>query len=95
MTITLEDVNKAAELANLQINEEEAGYYLKNLQQILELANQMKTVDTKSVQAAAHCFDIQQRLRPDVVNEPNARDRLQKLTPYTQSGLYCVPPVIE
>lgn len=95
MTITINDVNKAAELASLKISEEEAKNYLKNLQQILELAKQMNAVDTESIPAAAHCFDIKQRLRSDEVTEPNARDHLQQLSQYVQSALYCVPPVIE
>lgn len=95
MTITLDDVNKAAGLGYLKINSEEADHYLKNLQQILELANQMEVVDTESIPATAHCFDVKQRLRSDEVTEANARDDLQKLTQYIQSALYCVPPVIE
>lgn len=95
MTITLDDVNKVAGLASLKIDGEETKHYLENLQGILKLANQMETVDTKSIQAVAHCFEIKQRLRPDKVTETNARDRMQQLTDSVQSGLYCVPPVIE
>lgn len=95
MTITLDDVNKVAGLASLKIDEKEAIHYLENLQDILKLANQMTTVDTESIPAVAHCFDVIQRLRPDKVTEANHRDRLQQLTEHVQSGLYCVPPVIE
>ncbi|MDQ8040158.1 MAG: Asp-tRNA(Asn)/Glu-tRNA(Gln) amidotransferase subunit GatC [Rickettsiella sp.] len=95
MTITLDDVNKVAELASLKIDKEEAKHYLENLQSILKLANQMETVDTESIQAIAHCFDIKKRLRPDKVTETNSRDYMQQLTESVQSGLYCVPPVIE
>ena len=95
MTITLDDVNKVAGLASLKIDEKEAAHYLENLQGILKLANQMATVDTESIPAVAHCFDVIQRLRPDKVTETNARERLQQLTTHVQAGLYCVPPVIE
>lgn len=95
MTITLDDVNKVAKLASLKINDEEAAHYLENLQGILKLANQMDAVETESIQAIAHCFDVPQCLRSDEVTETNQRDRLQQLTEQVQSGLYCVPPVIE
>lgn len=95
MTITLNDVNKVAKLACLRITEEEAMHYLENLQGILKLAKQMETVNTEAIQPVAHCFDIKQRLRPDKVTERNQREQLQQLTQYVESGLYCVPPVIE
>ncbi len=95
MTIILDDVNKVAALASLKINPKEANHYLKNLQEILKLANQMDTVDTDAIPAVAHCFDVIQRLRPDRVTETNTRERLQQLTTHVQAGLYCVPPVIE
>lgn len=95
MMITLDDVKKVAKLASLKITEDEAAHHLQNLQGILKLANQMETVATESIQAVAHCFDLQQYLRSDEVTEINQRDRLQQLTKQIQSGLYCVPPVIE
>lgn len=95
MTITLDDVNKVARLASLKIDEKEAIHYLENLQDILKLANQMATVNTESIPAIAHCFDVIQRLRPDKVTETDHHNHLQQLTEHIQSGLYCVPPVIE
>ncbi|MES2998357.1 MAG: Asp-tRNA(Asn)/Glu-tRNA(Gln) amidotransferase subunit GatC [Pseudomonadota bacterium] len=95
MTISLDDVNKVARLASIRITEKEADHYLKNLQGILKLAKQMEAVDTESIQPVAHCFEVIQRLRADKVTETNQRDSLQQLTHYVQSGLYCVPPVIE
>jgi len=95
MTISLNDVKKVAKLASLRITEQEAHRYVENLQGILELAKQLKTVDIESIQPITHCIDLPQHLRVDQVTESNQRDRLQQLTEYVQSGLYCVPLVIE
>ena len=95
MTITLSDVKKAAELAKLRIDEKEEVEYLRDFRVIFKLAQQMEEVDTKSIQPVAHCFDIAQRLRTDVVTEINQRESLQQLTKQTTAGFYCVPPVIE
>lgn len=95
MTITLNDVNKVAALASLKITDREANHYLENLKGILQLASQMETVDTNTIPAVAHCFDLPQRLRADKVTEVNLRKRLQQLTEQVQSGFYIVPPVIE
>lgn len=38
---------------------------------------------------------MQQRLRDDVVTEPNRREDYQRPAPATEAGLYLVPKVIE
>jgi aspartyl-tRNA(Asn)/glutamyl-tRNA(Gln) amidotransferase subunit C len=43
----------------------------------------------------AHPLDAAQRLRPDVVTEPNERDEFQKNAPAVDDGFYLVPKVIE
>lgn len=95
MTISRDDVHKVAQLARLRIEESELTSYQKNLQEILDLAEQMKTVNTESIEPVAHCFDITQRLRQDCVTQTNQRETLQALTSHVESGLYSVPPVIE
>lgn len=95
MVITLEDVNKNADLARLQINLEDATQYRKSLQDIFKLTTQMDTVDTRSVQPVAHPFGITQRLRDDKITEIVDRKDFQQLTEHTEAGLYCVPLVLE
>ena len=73
----------------------EAQELTKRISSILELIDQMQSVDTKNVAPLAHPFEAIQRLRPDVVTETDQRDYLQKLAPATQDGLYLVPKVIE
>ncbi len=95
MVITLEDVNKIADLARIQIDPKEATRYLTSLQDIFKLASQMDEVDTVSVQPVAHPFGITQRLRPDKITEIVHRKDFQQLTDSTEAGLYCVPLVLE
>lgn len=95
MTISLEEVNKIADLARVQINHEEATRYLESLQSIFKLASQMDKVDTHSVQPVAHPFGITQRLRDDKITEIVHRKDFQQLTDHTEAGLYCVPIVLE
>lgn len=95
MAISLEEVNKIADLARVQINHEEASRYLKSLQDIFKLASQMDQVDTHSIQPVAHPFGITQRLRDDKITEIVHRKDFQQLTDHTEAGLYCVPIVLE
>ena len=62
---------------------------------ILNLIDQMQSVNTDDVSPLAHAFDAVQRLREDKVTETDQRDELQKIAPETEEGLFLVPKVIE
>jgi len=55
----------------------------------------MQSVDTEVVEPLAHPLDLVQRLRADAITEGNQRDKLQKLAPASEDGLYLVPKVLE
>ncbi|MDH5371017.1 MAG: Asp-tRNA(Asn)/Glu-tRNA(Gln) amidotransferase subunit GatC [Gammaproteobacteria bacterium] len=88
-------VEKIAHLARIAIVEDDIPGYAKSLSSILELVEQMDTVDTDNVSPMAHPHDAYQRLREDVVTEVNQRDHFQEIAPEVENHLYLVPQVIE
>ena len=95
MSLGPDDVKNIAHLARLNINEDDIESTAKNLSSILDLVDQMNSVDTTDVVPMAHPMDLSQRLRADEVLEKNQREHFQKIAPATESGLYLVPRVIE
>lgn len=95
MSLARADVLKIAHLARLAVEEESIPKYLKELSNILELVDQMESVDTNAIEPMAHPLAETQRLRPDVVTETNQRDLFLSLAPTAEAGLYLVPKVIE
>lgn len=95
MALDKAEVEKIAHLARLHISEADTEEVTTRITDILTLIDQMKTVDTESVEPLAHPLDMVQRLRADVVTEINTREQLQALAPESQDGLYLVPKVIE
>lgn len=95
MSLGPEEVKKIAFLARLAVSEADIAGYAKDLSNILHLVEQMNSVDTRDVAPMAHPQDAAQRLRPDVVTEPDRRDAFQRVAPQTEAGLYLVPKVIE
>lgn len=95
MSLGPDDVKNIAHLARLNINESDIDNYASSLSSILDLVEQMNSVDTTDVTPMAHPLDVAQRLREDEVLETNQRDRFQKVAPLTENGLYLVPKVIE
>lgn len=95
MALERSDVEKIAHLARLHIDATEAQEVASRISSILDLIDQMQSVETRDVAPLAHPFDAVQRLRPDIVTEKNEREYLQKIAPAVQDGLYLVPKVIE
>ncbi|MDR1995427.1 Asp-tRNA(Asn)/Glu-tRNA(Gln) amidotransferase subunit GatC [Azonexus sp.] len=95
MSLTLEQVQRIALLARIEISEAEAQTTRGHLNGIFELIEQMQAVDTRGVEPMAHAQDLSQRLRADVVSEPDRRVAYQAVAPETEAGLYLVPKVIE
>lgn len=95
MSLDTDDIKAIARLARLRIDEADVPLYATNLSNILDLVEQMNSVDTAAVVPMSHPLDVEQRLREDKVTETNQRDAFQSIAPATQDGLYLVPKVIE
>ena len=95
MALEQDQVRDIAELARLQIDENQIGEYQKNLTNILDLVDQLSTADTSGVEPMAHPLDAVQRLRADAVTESDQRAHFQTIAPATDNGHYLVPRVIE
>jgi aspartyl-tRNA(Asn)/glutamyl-tRNA(Gln) amidotransferase subunit C len=95
MTIERADIEKLAELARIQITEDQITTTATSLGSVLDLVDQLQAADTAGVTPMAHPLDAVQRLRADEVTELNQREAFQAIAPATENGLYLVPKVIE
>jgi aspartyl-tRNA(Asn)/glutamyl-tRNA(Gln) amidotransferase subunit C len=99
MSLTLSDVKRIANLAQLDMIDAHAEIALTELNGIFALAEQMQAVDTSGVEPLAQPLSailaLPLRLREDVVSEEDRRADYQAPAPKAQDGLYLVPKVIE
>jgi len=95
MSLSAEDVKRIAKLARIRVSQDEVVAYQSQLNGIFGLIEQMQAVDTVGVAPMSHAQDLFQRLRADVVTEPDRRAAFQAVAPQTENGLYLVPKVIE
>lgn len=95
MTLSLDDVKRVANLARIEISEDEAQQTLTQLSGIFGLIEQMQAVDTSRIEPMSHAQDMIQRLREDVVTEPDQHVLFQSIAPQVEAELYLVPKVIE
>ncbi len=95
MTLTVNDVKRIADLAYIEINEDEAQATLSQLSGIFNLIETMQAVDTAAVEPMSHAQSVVQRLRDDEITETDQRESCQAIAPQVEAGLYLVPQVIE
>ncbi|HNL22032.1 MAG TPA: Asp-tRNA(Asn)/Glu-tRNA(Gln) amidotransferase subunit GatC, partial [Rhodocyclaceae bacterium] len=73
MSLSLEQVQRIAHLARIEVSAAEAEATLSRLNGIFQLIEAMQAVDTRGVEPMAHAQDLSQRLREDAVSEPDRR----------------------
>lgn len=95
MSLTLEQVQRIAHLARIEISDSEALSTQSHLNGIFQLIEQMQAVDTRGIEPMAHAQELSQRLREDAVTETDRRPAFQAVAPEAEAGLYLVPKVIE
>ena len=95
MALTLDDVNRIAQLARIEVAPDEAGEVLSRMTGIFRLIEEMQAVDTTGVEPMSHAQDVTLRLRDDRVTEHDQHQLFQSIAPQVEHGLYLVPSVIE
>ncbi|HWQ39005.1 MAG TPA: Asp-tRNA(Asn)/Glu-tRNA(Gln) amidotransferase subunit GatC [Burkholderiales bacterium] len=95
MSLSLDDIGRIAHLARIDITAAEAERIREQLNGILRLIEQMQAVETAGVEPMSHPLGGSQRLREDVVTEPDDRDANMRNAPAQENGLFLVPRVIE
>lgn len=93
--IDVDTIKKLSELARLKIEGDELDYYLKSLNNILNLGKKLEAIDTTGIEPMFHSLDMEDPTREDIVTETNQRELMQSIAPKTLAGLYLVPKVIE
>ena len=95
MTLSVNDVKRIAELAYIEINDQEAIETLGQLSGIFNLIESMQVVDTETVEPMSHAQNVFQRLREDEITETDQHQLYQSIAPQVEADLYLVPQVIE
>lgn len=95
MSLSIEQVERLARLARIEISPTEAEQSRDQLNGIFALIEQLQAVDTHGIEPMAHAVDAVQRLREDIVTETDRREAYQAVAPEVEEGLYLVPRVVE
>ena len=95
MSLGLDDVRRIAELAHIDISQEQAVQMQGELNDIFKMIERIQAVDTEGVEPMMHPHDVVQRFREDRVVFGNDREENMKNAPEEYEGLFLVPRVVE
>ena len=89
------DLAHLANLARLSFDASTTESALRDLEKIIAMIDVMQDVDTEGVAPLSHPSDGAQRLRQDLINETEQREKFQHTAPATAEGYYLVPRVVD
>ena len=95
MSVSESDVRYVAHLARLQLTDQEAKAFTKDLSKILDYMETLEELDTSDVEPLEHVIELEYRLRDDKPKEPLSQDEALKNAPDTDGDYFRVPKVIE
>jgi len=95
MPVSPQDVEKVALLARLTISESDLPEVTERFARVLDLVDELNTIDTQDVVPMSNPHDMEQRLRPDAVTRSNEREALMASAPVQEQGYFLVPKVID
>jgi aspartyl-tRNA(Asn)/glutamyl-tRNA(Gln) amidotransferase subunit C len=100
MTVTEQDVDRVAELANLELTNTEKIAMVRDLNSLLNYFGQLNELDTSAVPPMSQVAEASQKdaatsLRPDEIVPSLDRERVLACAPDTDHVFFRVPKVIE
>lgn len=95
MKIDEKEIVKVANLARLDLADDEKAEFSKQLNDIIEYVEKINELDTASVKPADHIVDIKNVTREDRVEKSLDTSDLEKIAPAFDKGHIVVPRIIE
>lgn len=89
------DVENVANLSKLLLSPEEKEAAAKDMEEIVEFANQLQAIDTENIPAAAHTAKLTNVFREDILQTSCPRELLLENAPEQHDGCVFVPQVVE
>ena len=95
MKISKQDVLYVANLARLNVTDEEADKLANEMGSIIDFADMLSEVDTRGIEPTNHAMKMENVFREDVITGSYDRELILKNAPSQESGCYSVPKVVE
>ena len=92
--ITKEEVKKVANLARLELNEDEINNHAEQLEKILEYIKQLEKIDTDDVPCTTRAIEVNNVFRKDEKKNYECKKELLELGPSVEDKYFKVPKIL-
>ena len=89
------DVAYVARLARINLTEDEAKIFQKQLDDVLKYVEKLRQVDVTGIDAAAHALPVFNVFRDDAARDWFTAEQALSNAPRRAKGLFVVPKVVE
>lgn len=94
MSVTLNDLEKIAQLARLTLKESEKEKFLEQVNQILKYMEKLNQVNTDGIEPLSHSMDLVNVMREDIEKPSLSQDEALKNAPSKNDKFFRVPKVV-
>ena len=92
--ITQEEVKKVAQLARLELNENEINNHAEQLEKILDYIRQLEKIDTNDIPCTMRAIEVINVFRKDEKKNSDCSEELLELGPSREDKYFKVPKII-
>jgi len=95
MKIDQNTVLRFAELARLELSEEEKSEFTEQLSGIIEYIDKIRELDTENIKPTDHIVDLKNVFKMDIVADSLKKTDIEKMAPQHRDGYIVVPKIID
>ena len=95
MTLSPQEVDHIANLARLQLSDDEKNHYREQLSAILDYVARLQELDTTAIEPTSSVLPPRSVLREDIIRPSLPTDELLKNASETENHQFRVPPVLD
>ena len=92
--ISSSDVRKVAQLARLELPEDQIETYTDQLKEILSYVDQLQEIDTLNVEPTTRAVEVVNAMREDLVEVNTSRESILNLSPHREGDFFRVPKIL-
>ena len=92
--ISSDEVKKVAQLARLELNENEINQHAEQLEKILEYIKQLEKINTENVPCTTRAIEVVNVLRKDEKKNYENSEEILDLAPSRENKFFKVPKII-
>ena len=92
--ISSADVRKVAQLARLELPEDQIETYTAQLEEILSYVEQLQEVDTNNIPPTTRAVEVVNAMREDLVKINCSREEILNQAPHREDDFFRVPKIL-